>query len=338
MEYFVTGATGFIGSRVVDRLVADGHEVTALTRSRANADHLPAEVRVVEGDVTAKASMREAMRGVDGVFHIAAWFYVGPGARQRARAERINVEGTRAVLELVDELAVPKAVYTSTVGVYPPTTATIDETVRPARPKASVYARTKWQAHYEVAQPMIDDGLPLVIVQPGIVYGPGDKPTGSIRQGFRAYLRGELPLMPRGTYAPWEFVDDTADAHIRAMDRGEPGETYLITNETAAFTEIFERAERITGVPAPRPAPAVVFAVLGRTLGVIERVVPPQPGFEAETLRFMGETQWPVDTRKARQELGIEHRPLDVGLGEYLEWERAQLAGESAAAETRSVA
>jgi dihydroflavonol-4-reductase len=338
MQYFVTGGTGFIGSRVVDRLLADGHEVTVLTRSRANATHLPETVRVVEGEITDKEAMREAMDGADGVFHIAAWFYVGPGRRERVRAERINVEGTRVVLELVDELAIPKAVYTSTIGVYPPTTAIIDESVRPSCPAASVYVRTKWQAHYEVAQPMMDEGLPLVIVQPGIVYGPGDKPTGSVREGFRAYLRGELPLTPRGTYAPWDYVDDTADAHVRAMDRGEPGETYLITNETAAFTEVFDLVERITGVPAPRPAPAAVFALLGRAFGLAERVVPPREGFEAETLRFLGETRWPVDTSKARRELGTTHRPLEEGLRKYLAWEQAQLVNESAAVVERPAA
>jgi nucleoside-diphosphate-sugar epimerase len=106
MEYFVTGATGLIGSHVVHQLVEDGHEVVALTRSASKADHLPEEITIVEGDLTEKDSMREGMRGVDGVFHIAAWAYLGPGPDNVDTAQRVNVEGSRNVFELVDELAI----------------------------------------------------------------------------------------------------------------------------------------------------------------------------------------------------------------------------------------
>jgi hypothetical protein len=102
MRYFVTGATGLVGTHVVEQLVANGHDVITLTRSRSNANHLPEAVTVVEGDITNKESLREPMTGVDGVFHIAAWFFVGPGPRNVERAERINVEGTHNVLELID--------------------------------------------------------------------------------------------------------------------------------------------------------------------------------------------------------------------------------------------
>jgi nucleoside-diphosphate-sugar epimerase len=199
MRYFVTGATGLVGTHVVEQLVANGHDVIALTRSRSNANHLPEAVTVVEGDITNKESLREPMTGVDGVFHIAAWFFVGPGPRNVERAERINVEGTHNVLELIDELDVPKAVYTSTVGVYPGTgDERLDETVDPEPPTSAVYFRTKWQAHYEVARPMIDDGLLLVIVQPGVIYGPHDKLYGSARGAFRDYLTGDPPMIPQG--------------------------------------------------------------------------------------------------------------------------------------------
>lgn len=107
MEYFVTGATGLIGTHLVIELTNQGHDVIALTRSRSNASHLPDDVTVVEGDITEKESMRQSMDGTDGVFHIAAWFYVGPGPREAQKAKRINVEGTRNVLDLMDELHIP---------------------------------------------------------------------------------------------------------------------------------------------------------------------------------------------------------------------------------------
>ena len=326
MEYFVTGSTGLIGSHVTTELLAAGHDVVALTRSRSNAAHLPGAITVVEGDITDKESMRDAMTGVDGVFHIAAWFYVGPGPRNVEKAERINVEGTRNVLELMEELEVPKGVYTSTLGVYPPREHEyIDETIEPECPESAVYYRTKWEAHYEVARPMIDDGLPLVIVQPGVVYGPGDKSYGSIQGLFRSYLQGDLPMISRGHYTPWDHVGDIADGHLRAMEQGVPGETYIISGKPRDAVDVFECAEEITGVPAPRVVSPKVFRGLASAMAAVERIVTPPEGFEAESLRFFAGVRWPVDNNKATEELGITHRPLEEGLRDYLEWEMDQM-------------
>ncbi|MFC4358912.1 NAD-dependent epimerase/dehydratase family protein [Halobium salinum] len=330
MEYFVTGATGLVGTHVVGELLDAGHEVVALTRFRSNADHLPDAVRVVEGDIAEKEQMREAMRGVDGVFHIAAWFYVGPGPKNVDTAERINVEGTRNVLELMDELDVPKGVYTSTVGVFPGTSgARLDETVTPDEPTAAVYFRTKWQAHYEVARPMMDEGLPLVVVMPGAVYGPGDKLYGSARSAFRSYLTGDLPMVPKRFTIPFDFVGDIARAHVLAMEVGTPGEEYIVASEPRTLPEVFDCAERITGIRAPRPVPDAVFGALANAMRVVERVVTPPEGYESEMLEFFAGKQFQVDNAKAKRELGLEHRPLEDGLREYLAWEQAQLETES---------
>jgi dihydroflavonol-4-reductase len=329
MRYFVTGATGLVGTHVVEQLVANGHDVIALTRSRSNANHLPEAVTVVEGDITNKESLREPMTGVDGVFHIAAWFFVGPGPRNVERAERINVEGTHDVLELIDELDVPKAVYTSTVGVYPGTgDERLDETVDPEPPTSAVYFRTKWQAHYEVARPMIDDGLLLVIVQPGVIYGPHDKLYGSARGAFRDYLTGDPPMIPQGIIMPFDYVADTARAHVRAMEDGEPGEEYIIASEPRTFGDVFGRAEGITGIPASRTVPDGVFGGLAGLMRIVERVATPPEGFEAELLEFFAGSQYDTDNTKATRNLGLEHRPVEEGLREYLAWELNQLEAD----------
>lgn len=325
MRNFITGATGFIGSHLVQVLVDNGEEVVGLTRSRSNAAHLPAAVEVVEGDITDPASIREAMAGVDRVFHTAGWVRIGPGPRLAETAERVNVAGTRNVLELVEELGVSKCVYTSTIGVYPPSrNGQITEGHPPECPDLSVYNRTKWQAHYQVARPMAAAGLPLVTVLPGSVYGPGDKPDSPVRLLFRAYLGGDLPLIPREFYAPWEHVADIAHAHHLAMEHGRPGEEYIIAGEPRTLVEVLRCAEAITGIPVPRTVPAGVFRLLSRVMAGVERIVTPPPGYEAESLRTFANTRWPVDNAKATTELGIEHRPLKDGLREYLEWELQQ--------------
>lgn len=329
MEYFVTGATGFIGRNVIEQILEDGHEVIALTRSRSNATHLPNEVTVVEGDITEKKTMREPMTGVDRLFHIAAWWFIGPGPRNRETAERINVEGTRNVLELMDELDIPKGVYTSTLGVYENTGGEIvDETHRPEKPELCVYHQTKWRAHYEVAKPMMEDGLPLVIVQPGAVYGPEDKEYGSIREPFLNWLSGDLPMLPREVTYPYDHVEDTARGHMLAMEYGDPGEEYIISSEPREVVEVFDLAAEMTDLPSPRKVSPLWFKLLGKATTPLEWVTTPPEGLEPETLRTYGGIDVLVDNSKAKRELGIEHRPLEEGLREYLEWELEQLDRE----------
>lgn len=327
MRYFVTGGTGFIGRRLVDRLVDDGHEVVVLTRDRANADPFPEPVTVVEGDITDKESMREAMRGVDGVFHLAAWYQIGPGPWNAEKAERINVDGTRNVLELIDELDVPKGVYTSTVGVYGNTGGElVDESYRSSGSFPSVYQRTKWRAHYDVAEPMSEDGLPLVIATLGAIYGPGDKDYGGTpRTAFQGHLQEDLPMIPSDFVLPWDHVDDTAANLVLAMTAGTPGEEYIIANEAWSVSEVLGIVEDLTGIPAPRSAPGTVFSLLSRIVAVAELVTRPPGGFESELLAFFASGSALIDNSKATAELGIDHRPLREGLREYVAWEIDQL-------------
>lgn len=335
MTYFVTGATGFVGSHVVAELVGHDEDVIALTRDRSNADHLPETVDVVEGDITEKETMREAMDGVDGVFHVAGWYRIGPGPWREEHAERVNVDGTRNVLELVDELDVPKAVYTSTIAVHSDTDGERpDESYRFDGAHISVYDRTKWRAHYDVAKPLAEEGVPVVIVQPGIVYGPGD--TSDVRSTYREYLQGDPPVMPRGVAGDFDHVDDTARAHRLAMERGEPGVVYHVSGRPHTFLEVFETAEELTGVPAPREVSPSWFRILAPVVDVAERLVRPPEGFESEWMYRLAGTTWHADSTKARRELGVEHRPLEEGLRDYLEWEMDQLGMESPAPTTRS--
>jgi dihydroflavonol-4-reductase len=257
------------------------------------------------------------------VFHLAAWFQVGPGPWNRETAERINVDGTRTVLELLDELDVPKGVYVSTVAVYGNTGGEyVDESYRSPNTFPSVYQRTKWRAHYEVAEPMVEAGLPLVIASLGAIYGPGDKAYGGTpRTAFIDYLHGDLPMIPSDFVLPFDYVDDAAANLIRAMEAGEPGAEYIVANDPKTMTEIFEIAEELTGIPSPRQLPGTAFRLVGHGMSIFETVTRPPEGLESELLHFFDSGGVLVDNSKARRELGIEHRPLEDGLRTYLDWE-----------------
>jgi nucleoside-diphosphate-sugar epimerase len=323
MKYFVTGATGFVGGRVARQLAEAGHEVVAVVRSPAKATDLVAlGITVVRGDVTDKESMRAPMRGVDGVYHIAGWYKIG--ARDAREGQAINVQGTRNVLELMREHAIPKGVYTSTLAINSDTHGQVaDETYRFNGSHLSIYDRTKAAAH-ALADQMIAAGLPLVIVLPGLIYGPGD--TSSVRTTLIQYLQRRLPLLPKQTAYSWAHVDDIAQGHIQAMEQGRPGESYIIAGPTHTLIEAIELAERITGIAAPRlrAAPGALKAVAA-LMGLVERVVPVPASYTAEYLRVSAGVTYIGSNAKARRELGYRPRPLAEGLAATLLHEMALL-------------
>lgn len=322
MKYFLTGATGFVGSALARQLLAAGHKVHALVRSHEKGGRLrDLGARLFPGDVTNKESMRPGMLGVDGVFHVAGWYKIG--TRDQSDGERVNVGGTRNVLELMGELGIPKGVYTSTLGVYSDTHGRIvDETYHFSGRHLTEYDRTKAAAH-ELALKSIADGLPLVIAMPGVNYGPGD--TSFIHDILRDYLRHRLPMVPSGTGVCWAHVDDTAQGHILAMDKGRAGESYHLSGEPATLVDVLKIANEITGIPVPPVVPPGMLRALSYPMGVVERILALPGLYTAEGMRIAGGVTYWGDNSKARRELRYDPRPLRAGLRETLLHEKASL-------------
>ena len=323
MKYFVTGATGFVGGRLTRQLAAAGHKVIALVRSPSKADDLAKRgVHLIAGDVTDRDSMRAPMRDVDGVFHVAGWYKIGVRDTRPGRAT--NVDGTRNVLELMRELGVAKGVYTSTLAVNSDTHGVlVDESYRYHGPHLSEYDRTKALAH-DVAETFARRGLPLVIVQPGLIYGPGD--AGPSHDLLVNYLKRKLPVVPRRTAFCWAHVDDIANGHLRAMELGRAGENYYVCGPPHTLVDALAIAERLTGVPAPRVtvAPALLKA-MSTLMRPIERVVPVPANYSSEYLRVSAGVTYIGSNAKARATLGWIPRDLETGLAETLEHEKATL-------------
>lgn len=319
MRYLVTGATGFIGGRVARLLREAGHEVRALVRSRAKPESQALEkegIALVDGDIVDRASLTPAMAGVDGVFHLAAWYKVGAKDKEVARA--INVTGTRNVLETMRDLRVPKGVYTSTLAVFGDTHGkVVDERYRPEWPYVSEYDRTKGEAHFEVALPLMQAGLRLVVVQPGLNYGPGD--TSQVRDIWIQYLTRKLPAVPKGVAYCWAHVEDTARAHVLAMQKGRPGECYIAAGPAHTLDEAFAIAEKITGVKPPRlhMGPTMLKA-MAAVSSLFERVMDVPEQMASETLRVSAGVTYLGTSAKAQKELGFTARPLEEGLRETL--------------------
>lgn len=323
-RYFVTGATGFLGSELTKQLISRGHQVVALVRTPSRASVLRTlGVELHEGDITDRESLRAPMTGVDGIFHCAAWYKIG--ARDPSPAEAVNVGGTRHVLETMRELGIARGIYTSTVAVFSDTAGQVpDERYRYDGPHLSEYDRTKWLAHYEVAQPMIAAGLPLVIVMPGVIYGPGD--TSGLHTALVDLLRQRLYASPRRTAYCWAHVEDTARGHILAMERGRPGETYILAGPRHTFEEAFDLVAALAGVRRPfvHPGPRTLRAAAWLT-AQIGRLVDVPPVLTPEALRVLAGVTYFGSSDKAARELGFTARPLAEGMEQTLEYEIRQL-------------
>ncbi|HKI54887.1 MAG TPA: NAD-dependent epimerase/dehydratase family protein [Anaerolineales bacterium] len=316
MKYFITGATGFVGGVLARKLRGQGHEVHASVRSPEKAKDLEAlGIRIFKGDVTDKESMREAMTGTDGVFHVAGWYKIG--TRDKSGGEKINIKGTRNVLELMQELKIPKGVYTSTLAVNSDTHGEIvDESYHFTGKHLSEYDRTKAVAH-DIANEFITNGLPLVIVMPGVIYGSGD--TSTLRDNLLDFLQGRLPAIPnRTSYCP-AHVEDIIQGHILAMEKGAIGDTYIIAGDPCTAQELFRIASQVSGKPAPMTVPYQIMKAMSVLVKPFDSLM--SQTYTSEGLRIIGGPTYLGDNSKAKRELGYNPRPVSEGWVETIKHE-----------------
>jgi nucleoside-diphosphate-sugar epimerase len=305
VRVFITGATGFVSGNVARRLVARGVTVRALVRDVTRAPSLSG-AELVPGDLANEEALRVGMDGTDAVIHGAAMYEIGLTRERRARMFEANVRGTAHVLSAAKAAGIPRVVHISTIAVFGNTHGQIvDESYRRTDPTyTSYYEETKVKAH-EIAEGFIGDGLPLVIVQPGQVYGPGD------HSGFggllNSFAHGRLPLLPFPELGlNLTFVDDVASGIVLALDRGAVGRSYVVGGEIVRARDAFATLGRVLGRSAPRwhlPDAALRLAALVR------------PQLHEVITSSNGVTFWATDAR-ARTELGYAPRSLETGLRE----------------------
>jgi len=253
MRVFVTGATGFIGGHVARKLRERGDEVRALVRNPDKGRALlDTGAELVAGDLSDAEAIRAGMEGCDAVMHGAAVYEVGIPASQRDAMTEANVRGTENVLGAAKDAAIDKVVYISTIAAFGNTGGeVVDESyVHPGAAFTSHYERTKHDAH-EVAKRLISEGLPCVIVQPGGVYGPDDH--SQLGNLIHQLLDGKLPAVPfPETGFNFVHVDDVADGVLLALDKGKPGEQYVLGGEITTMAGMLETVARVGGKKPPK--------------------------------------------------------------------------------------
>jgi dihydroflavonol-4-reductase len=326
MRIFLTGGTGFIGQPLTLALLRRGWAVTALVRrpQSAEAQKLAAlGATLVPGDVTDRESMRAGMTGVDAVIHNAGIYKFGLTQAEQRQMQAINVDGTANTLGLAAELSIGRIVHVSSIQAYGPTGDQVaDESFQRQQPPETLYERTKTDAH-AIAVRLQTQGAPVIIVCPGGVVGPGDHST--LGYYARLYVRHRLvPLMVDAeAIFPTVHVDDLAEAMAAVVEKGRPGESYILNGGNITYGAMMATWARTPG--------GLKFPIwLGRTLAV------PLCGLSEPSLRMLGlpvilsrevavagGQKWAFSAAKAERELGVRFRSPEQAWLDTLAAERA---------------
>ncbi len=321
MKAFLTGASGFVGSHLRAVLAEHGAEPRCLVRAsspRRNLEGLD-DGELVDGDLRDSDSVARALDGCDTVFHCAADYRLF--VRDPSEMYASNVDGTRNVLRACHQAGVRRVVYTSSVGALGlrPDGAPADETTPVSLDDMlGHYKRSKYLAE-RVAEEWAGRGLPVVIVNPSTPIGDRDvKPTATGRVVLD-FLNRKTPAFV-DTGLNWIDVRDVAIGHLRAAERGRPGEKYILGHRNLSLEEIFRMLARITGLPAPRVRLPhwipLVFAALDTGWA---RLSGGEPRVPLDAVRLSRHKMY-FDASKAVRELGLPQTPIEDALRRAVAW------------------
>jgi len=312
MRYAITGATGFLGGVLARQLLDAGHEVVALVRDPSSAGDLAdAGAELVSGDLDDAPALDRLCAGADGLFHVAGWYKVGSRTPEVGR--QVNVEGTRNALEAARRNGVRRVAYTSTVATNSDTHGrVVDESYQYNGRYLTAYEATKAAAH-EIAVEYASDGLDVVILMPGVIYGPGD--TSQIGAMLERTALGKRVLAPRDGGLCWAHVEDVARGHVLAMENGMTGAAYMLAGPRASLATVLRKVADLAGTKRPLTLPVGMVRASAALNSALGRVLPLPPDYSGESLRASVATYLGSPAR-AEQELGWSARDLDEGLRE----------------------
>jgi dihydroflavonol-4-reductase len=321
----LTGGTGIVGGSIAHALVAQGRSVRALVRSEERARAcLPEGCELVRGDVTDADSVRRALEGCDVVHHAAGlpeqWL------PDMGTFDRVNVGGTRNLVEASLAAGVRRFVYTSTIDVFPMgRDLEFDESKLDPLPKETHYERSKQVADGLVAE-AISRGLPAVFLHPSGLYGPAPAASPGLNRAIAQIVRGELPLLLPGA-VPLVYCHDVAAGHLLAEERAPVGARYILSESTLTLPELAEAVCAVAGRGrVPRVMPSFVAHAVATAGELLSRVTGRPPLISRGQVHFIGLYARP-SSRRIQRELGWKPTPLRDGLRQTVDWlaERGEL-------------
>ncbi|MEO8501246.1 MAG: NAD-dependent epimerase/dehydratase family protein [Vicinamibacteria bacterium] len=320
MKVLVTGGAGFLGRNVVRALLAEGYDLVLLVRG-GRRKGLPEEATVIDGDVRDATIFETAAEGCRAILHAAAM--VKLWSPRSSDFDDVNVGGIRNAIAAARAHGI-RLVYTSSFMAVGPTPVTpVDESHdHPGPPYHNDYERTKALAD-GIAREYARAGGDIVILYPGVVYGPGELTDGNIVAKMLAdRMNKRLPgiVGPGDRLWSYAFVDDVARGHVTALERGGKGERYLLAGENATLTEVFAAAsKRARRDLTPRKLPYGLSRLVGRAIWLWADMTGKSPDLTHQAVGIF-EKHWAYRSDKAIRELGYRVRPLEEGIGATVDW------------------
>ena len=323
MKYFLTGATGFIGKELAKKLLDRGDTIHALVRSPEKGKEIEHKnLHLFPGDVTNPESIEIAIQGCDFVFHLAG--YAKPWSKDKSLPEKINIDGTRNVLEAAMRYKIKRVVFTSTAGVLKPSEKNeiVDENSPNPDSYLTDYERTKREAELLCGQ-YVNKGLDIVLVNPSRVYGPGElSKSNSVTTIIKKYSEGKWRVIPGsgaeiGNYV---FISDIVNGHLIAMEKGQPGERYILGGTNASFLHFFEILSQQTGRKLRLfHLPLWVMTAASKTMLFIAENMGGEPLITPQWVKRYNQDRI-LSSEKAVNQLGYSITPLEKGIGKTLDW------------------
>lgn len=323
MKCMVTGATGFIGIRLVQKLLEQNDQVNILVRSKHKLpEEIQRKVSVFEGDLMNLEAIENAMNNCDFVFHLAA--FAGIWSKDKMLAWRTNVEGTKNILNAALKNKIKKVVYTSSAATFPPSKEIepVDETSQLPDSYLTDYEITKRKAE-QLCMEFTTKGLDTVIVNPTRVFGPGPlNKSNSVTILIKKYIKGMWRIIPGngnqiGNYV---FIDDVVNGHIGALKKGVPGEKYILGGVNVSYNVFFttigrvaKREHKLFHLPYPAmSAFSKIELFLAETFGKPPLITPPW-------VKRYNQNRL-VSSEKAIKELAYSVTPLSEGIEKTILW------------------
>lgn len=322
MAVLMTGATGFIGSHIARKLKEKGAEVRALVRPASETGDLDrAGVSKIHGDITDRVSVLTALEGCEILYHCAG--FVSFRKKDYKKMVEINVDGAKNVLSAALEAGVRRVVFTSSVAALGPAVKggliTEDSASEPDFNGADIGYMNVKRAAETSALDFCEKGLDVVITNPSVVVGSGDRHLSSVgsvlwycKKRFPGYMDGTLNLTD---------VEDVAEGHILAAEKGKTGERYILSNTNLTVLEYFNLLEKVTGIAAPKlkiPYP-VAYASAFFAERVLGLAFPNYSTMDLDSVK-LSRYNWHADCSKAERELGYRRGSVEEGLRKTVEW------------------
>jgi len=323
MKCLVTGATGFIGDRLVEELLKKGNNVHVLARSPGSLSPFFAWlVTTFQGDLNDMQILNHAMKGCDTVFHLAA--YANIWSKDKRLAWNTNVAGTKNILEAALQNKIKKIVFTSTAAILPPSQSgeEIDENAPLPEKFLTDYETTKMMAE-QLCQEYCQKGLNIVIVNPPRIFGPGLlSKSNSLTLLIKKYIEGKWRIIPGNGKAigSYVFIDDVINGHLLAMQKGVSGERYILGGTNISFNDFFKVLAYVSGKnPRLFHLPSFLMLLISKMELLMAEYFSKKPLITPPWVKRYLQNR-PVSSRKAITQLDYTITPLDEGIRKTINW------------------